>query len=107
VARCRPFPDRLSQGRYGERREKGQEDRPGRDSTVFLTIFASCTRRVGLNRTDMRALDIVGSAGSLTPTALARRLGFTTGGITPVIDRLERTGYLRTWSNRWRAVPNP
>src|SRR5262249_11265327 len=33
--------------------------------------------------------------GPLSPTDLARRMGFTTGGITTVIDRLERAGYVR------------
>jgi DNA-binding MarR family transcriptional regulator len=49
----------------------------------------------GLNRTDMRALDIIGRGGPLAPTDLARLLGFTTGGVTTVIDRLERAGYAR------------
>jgi DNA-binding MarR family transcriptional regulator len=48
----------------------------------------------GLNRTDMRALDILGRDGPLAPTDLAHRVGFTTGGITTVIDRLERAGYV-------------
>lgn len=51
--------------------------------------------RYGLNRTDMRALDILGRAGPLAPTALARLLGFTTGGVTTVLDRLEKAGYIR------------
>ena len=42
----------------------------------------------------MRALDIVGREGPIAPTDLARRLGFTTGGVTTVIDRLERVGYV-------------
>ena len=42
----------------------------------------------------MRALEIVGREGPIAPTDLARRLGFTTGGITTVIDRLERAGYV-------------
>jgi len=49
----------------------------------------------GLNRTDMRALDIIGRAGPLAPTDLARLLGFTTDGVTTVLDRLERAGYIR------------
>src|SRR4029450_2055282 len=53
------------------------------------------TGRAGLNRPDMRALAIVGRAGPLAPTALARVLGFTTGGVTTVLDRLERAGYIR------------
>jgi len=51
--------------------------------------------RYGLNRTDMRGLEIVSRQGPLTPTELARLLGFTTGGVTTVIDRLERAGYVR------------
>jgi DNA-binding MarR family transcriptional regulator len=51
--------------------------------------------RYGLNRTDMRALDILGRTGPLAPTALARLLGFTTGGVTSVVDRLEKAGYIR------------
>src|SRR5262245_20308937 len=51
--------------------------------------------RYGLNRTDLHSLEIVGRSGGLTPTELAQALGFTTGGITTVIDRLERAGYAR------------
>lgn len=51
--------------------------------------------RFGLNRTDLRALDIVGRAGSISPTAVAQELQVTTGGMTSVIDRLERAGYVR------------
>jgi DNA-binding MarR family transcriptional regulator len=50
--------------------------------------------RFGLNRTDMRVLDILGSTGPLTPTVLADLLGFTTGGVTTVLDRLENAGYV-------------
>jgi DNA-binding MarR family transcriptional regulator len=49
----------------------------------------------GLNRTDATALDIVHRERSLTATELARILGFTTGGITTVIDRLEKAKYVR------------
>jgi DNA-binding MarR family transcriptional regulator len=43
----------------------------------------------------MRCLELLGQAGALAPTELANALGFTTGGITTVIDRLERSGYGR------------
>ena len=49
----------------------------------------------GLNRTDMRALEIVGRRGPIAPSELARLLGFTTGGVTTVLDRLEQAGYIR------------
>jgi len=51
--------------------------------------------RFGLNRTDLRALDLIRSVGILSPTALAQALGITTGGVTTVIDRLEAAGYVR------------
>jgi len=50
--------------------------------------------RFGLNRTDMRVLDILSTTGSLAPTVLADLLGFTTGGVTTVLDRLENAGYV-------------
>ena len=64
-------------------------------STEIDRLDQAAADQYGLNRTDMRALDIIGQAGALAPTALARRLGFTTGGVTTVLDRLERAGYIR------------
>jgi DNA-binding MarR family transcriptional regulator len=52
-------------------------------------------RIFGLNRTDLRALEILSRFGRLAPTELAGELGFTTGGVTTVLDRLETTGYVR------------
>jgi DNA-binding MarR family transcriptional regulator len=64
-------------------------------STEIDRLDQVAADRYGLNRTDMRALDLIGQAGRLSPTALARRLGLTTGGITSVLDRLEGAGYVR------------
>ena len=64
-------------------------------STEIDRLDQAAADRYGLNRTDMRALDITGRAGPLAPTDLARLLGFTTGGVTTVLDRLERAGYIR------------
>src|SRR5262245_54039118 len=58
-----------------------------------LDVFASGL--YGLNRTDMRALEIVSRVGAIAPTDLARLMAFTTGGITTVVDRLEKAGYVR------------
>src|SRR6185312_10793642 len=49
--------------------------------------------RFGVNRTDLRCLELLSTVGALSPTALATALGMTTGGVTTVIDRLERAGY--------------
>jgi DNA-binding MarR family transcriptional regulator len=65
------------------------------------------SRFYGLNRTDMRALEIVSRSGPVAPTDLARLMGFTTGGITTVVDRLERAGYVarrREEADRRRLV---
>jgi DNA-binding MarR family transcriptional regulator len=64
-------------------------------STEIDRLDQAAADRYGLNRTDMRALDILGRSGPLAPTDLARLLGFTTGGVTTVLDRLERAGYVR------------
>ena len=64
-------------------------------STEIDRLDQAAADRYGLNRTDMRALDILGQAGPLAPTDLARQLGFTTGGVTTGLDRLERAGYIR------------
>jgi len=64
-------------------------------STEIDRLDGLAAERFGLNRTDLRALDLITTAGVLAPTALARALGFTTGGVTTVIDRLERVGYVR------------
>jgi len=64
-------------------------------STEIDRLDQAAADRYGLNRTDLRALDIVGQAGPLAPTDLARQLGYTTGGVTTVLDRLERAGYIR------------
>jgi DNA-binding MarR family transcriptional regulator len=64
-------------------------------STEIDRLDQAAADRYGLNRTDMRALDITGRAGPVAPTDLARQLGITTGGVTTVLDRLERAGYVR------------
>src|SRR6266498_2340208 len=50
---------------------------------------------IGLNRTDMRCLDVIDREGPVTAGRLAEETGLTTGAITTVLDRLERAGYAR------------
>ncbi len=51
--------------------------------------------RFGLNRTDGRAIELLSRLGPMTAKQLATHLGMTTGGVTTVIDRIERAGYVR------------
>jgi DNA-binding MarR family transcriptional regulator len=69
-------------------------------STEMDRLDEVAAKLYGLNRTDMRALDIIGRGGPSAPTDLARSLGLTTGGVTTVIDRLERAGYVRRRPDR-------
>jgi DNA-binding MarR family transcriptional regulator len=55
---------------------------------------------LGVNLTDLHALNIVENRGGLTAGALAAEAGLTSGAVTGVVDRLERAGYAR-------RVPDP
>ena len=51
--------------------------------------------RLGMNRTDMRCVDLIDQAGGMTAGELARAAGLTTGAVTAVVDRLERAEIAR------------
>jgi DNA-binding MarR family transcriptional regulator len=50
---------------------------------------------VGINRTDLRCMDIVDQRGRVTAGELAREAGLTTGAVTAVVDRMETAGLLQ------------
>jgi DNA-binding MarR family transcriptional regulator len=50
---------------------------------------------LGLNRTDIRCLDILDLNGRQTAGELAAGMGMSTGAVTAMLDRLEKTGYVR------------
>jgi DNA-binding MarR family transcriptional regulator len=52
-------------------------------------------RRLGINRTDGRCLDIVDQHRRMTAGQLAAASGLSTGAITVLLDRMERAGYVR------------
>ena len=67
--------------------------------------------RLGINRTDLRCLDILtdeaGSGRRLTPKELAEKSGMSPSAITTVLDRLEGAGYaqrVRDDLNRRRVL---
>jgi DNA-binding MarR family transcriptional regulator len=49
---------------------------------------------LGVNRTDLRCLEILVRQDPVTPGVLGPALGLTTGSVTAMLDRLERLGYL-------------
>jgi DNA-binding MarR family transcriptional regulator len=50
---------------------------------------------MGINRTDLRCLDILGRAGTMTAGRLAEESRLTNAAVTIVVDRMERVGYMR------------
>jgi DNA-binding MarR family transcriptional regulator len=51
--------------------------------------------RLGINRSDLRALDLLHESGTMTAGQLAGGSGLTSGATTRMIDRLEEAGYIR------------
>ena len=64
-----------------------QADQELFDSTVMALA--------GVNRTDWRCLDILGTRGAMTAGQLADAVRLTTGAVTGVLDRLEAAGLVR------------
>jgi DNA-binding MarR family transcriptional regulator len=66
--------------------------------------------RLGLNRTDLRCLELLFSPTPLSPGELATAAGLTTGGVTTAIDRLEQSGFVtrvRAAEDRRRVTVHP
>jgi DNA-binding MarR family transcriptional regulator len=59
----------------------------------------AAAERMGINRTDLRCLDILGRhellGEAMTAGRLADAAGLTTGAVTALLDRLARAGYVR------------
>jgi DNA-binding MarR family transcriptional regulator len=62
------------------------------DQEVF---DATAAELAGLNRTDWRCLDILGTRGPMTAGQLADAAMLTTGAVTGVLDHLETAGLVR------------
>lgn len=59
-------------------------------------LFDEAARaRLGINRSDGRALDVIERRERVTAGHLADEIGLTSGATTTLIDRLERRGYVR------------
>ena len=65
---------------------------------------------LGLHITDHKSLDLIHRFGSMPAGKLADLTGLTTGAITGIIDRLERSGYVRRTNDpkdRRRTIIEP
>jgi len=72
--------------------------RANQRATAIVDDLAS--ELMGINQTDGRALDLLDQHGRMSAGELARASGLSTGAVTAVVDRLERSGYAQ-------RVPDP
>lgn len=65
-----------------------------RHSGVVIAFHQAVADQLGVNATDLKALDLATSEGSTTAGQVAETTGLTTGAVTFVVDRLEKAGFL-------------
>jgi DNA-binding MarR family transcriptional regulator len=76
-----------------------QLDREFRRFRVQMGFFEQAVaERLGMNRTDLHVITLLHDAGSMTAGEIAQATNLTTGAVTAVIDRLEKSG----WAQRER-----
>jgi DNA-binding MarR family transcriptional regulator len=56
--------------------------------------------RLGINRSDLRCLDLLHEGGTMSAGQVAAGSGLTSGAATRMLDRLERIGYVRRRPDR-------
>ena len=61
----------------------------------FDRLSQTVAERVGLSQTDLLAMDLITRDAHVTAGQIATHLHLTTGAITGLIDRLERSGFAR------------
>ena len=55
--------------------------------------------RAGLHLTDMQCINLLELLGPVTPGKLAQHTGLTSGGVTVMLDRLEKAGLVKRERN--------
>jgi DNA-binding MarR family transcriptional regulator len=82
-----------------------------RETSALSVLFSQAVAdRVGMNPTDLEALDILARNGPMTAGRLAELTGLTSGAVTGLVDRLERHGYAMREphpSDRRRVIVRP
>lgn len=66
-----------------------------RHSTATVLFHHAVADRLGLGPTDHKCLDLLHERGPMTGSELAAIIGLTSGAVTGVVARLERTGRVR------------
>jgi len=71
------------------------QDELRRLTTDVDTLDELAARRFGINRTDMRCVDVLTASGPMRPSELAAAVKLSTGGLSIALERLERAGYIK------------
>jgi len=83
----------------------------GRELSAHTVMFhTAVAERMRLGLTDHKAFDFILRHGPVTAGQLAEITGLTTGAVTGVIDRLEKTGYVervRDAADRRKVLVRP
>jgi DNA-binding MarR family transcriptional regulator len=66
-----------------------------RHSTATVLFHHALADRLGLGPTDLKCLDLLAERAPMTASELAAITGLTSGALTGVVARLERSGRLR------------
>ncbi len=69
-------------------------------SSAVIRYAAATAKRMGLEASELAALEHLQAAGSMTLGQLGQRLSMSPGAVTALVDRLEKKGYVE-------RIPNP
>jgi DNA-binding MarR family transcriptional regulator len=69
-------------------------------SSAVMRYAVATAKRMGLEASELAALEHLQAAGSMTLGRLGERLSMSPGAVTALVDRLERKGYVE-------RIPNP
>ena len=69
-------------------------------SSAVMRYAAATAKRMGLEASELSALEHLQAAGPITLGRLGERLSMSPGAVTALVDRLERKGYVE-------RIPNP
>ncbi len=86
----------MSTGQHDRQSLLAALEREARLGSAMGVLFSQAVAdRVGISPSELETLDLFNLFGPMTPGRLAELTGLTTGGVTRLVDRLERGGFVR------------
>jgi DNA-binding transcriptional ArsR family regulator len=64
-------------------------------TSLGALLSQAVAERLGVNSTDLESMDFLNLYGPMTPGRLGELTGLSSGGVTRLVDRLERAGFVR------------